>query len=102
MHRLLGIFRGELIIAEVSSRFDNGFDAFIHIVQMLGFGLEHQDATNTHFVLFEFTKLSQSSHVSSLSGLEEEDLAIDPHSASLEQLAEHGKSLLKPCIYKRR
>ncbi|SPO23928.1 related to RRP8 - nucleolar protein required for efficient processing of pre-rRNA at site A2 [Ustilago trichophora] len=96
---------GELIIAEVSSRFENGFDAFIHIVQMLGFGLEYKDASNTHFVVFEFTKLSHSSHLSCLSGSKPDETAatmVDPHSATLDQLAAHGKLLLKPCIYKRR
>ncbi|GAC92814.1 potential rRNA methyltransferase [Pseudozyma hubeiensis SY62] len=92
---------GELIIAEVSSRFADGFDAFIRIVKMLGFGLEHKDASNTHFVLFEFIKLSQRDHVSSLSGIDG-DGAIDPENTSLDELAEHGKTLLKPCIYKRR
>ncbi|KAJ9474432.1 25S rRNA (adenine(645)-N(1))-methyltransferase [Pseudozyma hubeiensis] len=92
---------GELIIAEVSSRFADGFDAFIRIVKMLGFGLEHKDASNTHFVLFEFVKLSQRDHLSFLSRIDG-DGAIDPENTSLDQLAEHGKTLLKPCIYKRR
>ena len=91
---------GELIIAEVSSRFDNGFDAFIHVIQLLGFGLEHKDASNTHFVLFEFTKLSHDAHLAALTALD--NAALDAHSATLDQLAAHGKTLLKPCIYKRR
>ncbi|SJX65114.1 related to RRP8-nucleolar protein required for efficient processing of pre-rRNA at site A2 [Sporisorium reilianum f. sp. reilianum] len=93
---------GELIIAEVSSRFADGFDAFIRIVKMLGFGLEHKDATNTHFVLFEFVKLSHQVHLASLSSTADQDAEIDPHSTSLDELAAHGKTLLKPCIYKRR
>ncbi|CDU25027.1 related to RRP8-nucleolar protein required for efficient processing of pre-rRNA at site A2 [Sporisorium scitamineum] len=92
---------GELIIAEVSSRFNDGFDAFVRIVKMLGFSLEHKDASNTHFVLFEFVKLSQQAHVASLSSTAD-DAEIDPHITSLDELAAHGKTLLKPCIYKRR
>lgn len=92
---------GELIIAEVSSRFGDGFEAFIRIVKLLGFGLEHKDASNTHFVLFEFVKLSQRDHLASLSALQD-DSHIDPTHTSLDELAQHGKTLLKPCIYKRR
>ncbi|SPO24270.1 related to RRP8 - nucleolar protein required for efficient processing of pre-rRNA at site A2 [Ustilago trichophora] len=95
---------GELIIAEVSSRFENGFDSFIQIVQMLGFGLEYKDQSNSHFVLFEFTKLSYSQHISSLSNSSPDgsSIGMNPHGATLDQLATYGKMLLKPCIYKRR
>ncbi|KAF6766892.1 Methyltransferase-related [Kalmanozyma brasiliensis GHG001] len=91
---------GELIIAEVSSRFADGFEAFVKVVKMLGFKLDGKDASNTHFVLFEFTKLGREEHVRSLEGVEGSE--IDPNNTSLDELAEHGKSLLKPCIYKRR
>ncbi|TKY88606.1 hypothetical protein EX895_002595 [Sporisorium graminicola] len=92
---------GELIIAEVSSRFADGFDSFVRIVKMLGFSLEHKDASNTHFVLFEFVKLTSQAHLASLSSIAA-DSDIDPHNTSLDELAANGKTLLKPCIYKRR
>lgn len=92
---------GELIIAEVSSRFE-GFDKFIQVVQMLGFGLEHKDASNTHFVLFEFVKLTDKEHSLAMTKSDTAVEGIDPRTMTLEELAEYGKTLLKPCIYKRR
>lgn len=90
---------GELIVAEVSSRFEGGFERFIALVKALGFGLEAVDNANTHFVLFEFTKLSQQAHAGSL---EQVDGIQDLSNVTLEELVEVGKGLLKPCIYKRR
>ncbi|SNX86375.1 related to RRP8 - nucleolar protein required for efficient processing of pre-rRNA at site A2 [Melanopsichium pennsylvanicum] len=92
---------GEMIIAEVSSRFERGFDDFVNLVKLIGFGLENKDMQNTHFVLFEFTKLDTNAHVASLQGLEKQ-LDLNAYNATLDGLAEKGKSLLKPCIYKRR
>ncbi|KAJ1036481.1 hypothetical protein NDA13_000015 [Ustilago tritici] len=98
---------GELIVAEVSSRFDGAFDRFVAIVKALGFGLEVMDSKNTHFVLFEFIKLTLGEHEKmlkevegggKLQGLGEGEVK----SLGLHQLAEFGKGLLKPCIYKRR
>ena len=46
---------GILKIAEVTSRIDNleGWDALLHA---LGFDLRERDASNTHFVLYEYVK----------------------------------------------
>ncbi|PWY98990.1 hypothetical protein BCV70DRAFT_122256 [Testicularia cyperi] len=80
---------GELIIAEVSSRFEGGFKAFVSLVEQVGFKLENQDASNTHFVLFEFVRLPPGSHTAS-------------STTTMDELVEQGKKLLKPCLYKRR
>ncbi len=94
---------GELIVAEVSSRFYGGFDAFIEVVKIAGFGLAKKDASNTHFVLFEFWKLEQKDHVAYVNKTGGEvGGSIDAKNATLDELAAYGKTLLKPCIYKRR
>lgn len=93
---------GELIVAEVTSRFQGGFERFIALVKALGFGLESVDSANTHFVLFEFTKLTQEEHLALLEKEAEVEGMQDPTSVTLQELNEVAKGLLKPCIYKRR
>ena len=82
---------GELVIAEVSSRFDTKSN-FIKIVSSLGFKLTHEDSSNSHFVLFEFVKLGKGKW--DAKGLEDEQ--------ERKRIIEKGSSVLKPCIYKRR
>ncbi|PWN52941.1 hypothetical protein IE53DRAFT_232393, partial [Violaceomyces palustris] len=116
--------RGELIIAEVSSRFKS-FEDFIELVQELGFKLESKDTSNTHFVLFEFVRAGSRSEIASKrrSGsqksegvdvkereekgegmeLDQEPGADGPQEeVSDQELIQKGKEILKPCLYKRR
>lgn len=81
---------GEMIIAEVTSRFTNKAD-FVKSVEALGFQLQTDDDSNTHFILFTFFKLPSS------------QIQV-PFStpAQLHSFVDQGKALLKPCIYKRR
>ncbi|KZT33472.1 hypothetical protein SISSUDRAFT_992989 [Sistotremastrum suecicum HHB10207 ss-3] len=75
---------GELKIAEVTSRFVD-VDAFIALIARIGFKLVYKGAGNTHFMLFEFRKISRNP-------ISEEEWT---------SLMEKG-SMLKPCEYKRR
>ncbi|KAL8281056.1 hypothetical protein RQP46_006414 [Phenoliferia psychrophenolica] len=50
---------GELRIAEVTSRFTD-VDAFVALITAVGFKLDQKDATNTHFMMFDFTKTGES------------------------------------------
>lgn len=81
---------GELIIAEVTSRFTNKKE-FIEIVESLGFKFEKEDSSNTHFIIFTFHKKPSSQWTL-------------PYStqAELDSIIENGQTILKPCIYKRR
>ncbi|KIP09213.1 hypothetical protein PHLGIDRAFT_68064 [Phlebiopsis gigantea 11061_1 CR5-6] len=75
---------GELKIAEVASRFEE-VEAFASLVSSVGFRLQSKDDSNTHFTLFEFTKVTRK-----------------PKSdKEWAKLTERG-SILKPCEYKRR
>ncbi|KAJ3992817.1 ribosomal RNA-processing protein 8 [Lentinula boryana] len=49
---------GELKIAEVASRFRN-LEEFISLASSIGFKLKSKDNSNTHFTLFEFSKVSR-------------------------------------------
>lgn len=75
-HRLLRP-RGVLKVAEVASRIEDadGWSALLHAI---GFDLQQRDASNTHFVLYEFVKSSRP------------------------PLGEAPALRLKPCIYKKR
>lgn len=75
---------GTLRIAEVTSRFTD-INAFVDLISDVGFKLKSKNGSNTHFILFEFTK------------------------TSCEPISEHRWSqiaarhdILKPCEYKRR
>jgi ribosomal RNA-processing protein 8 len=70
------IMRGELMIAEVTSRFIDR-ERFVSTLKNLGFKLESMDDSNKMFVLFYLKKI-------------DDPVFIDQ------------TSLLKPCIYKRR
>ncbi|KAF5364022.1 hypothetical protein D9756_000513 [Leucocoprinus leucothites] len=76
--------RGELKIAEVSSRFTD-VDEFQNLVGSIGFRFKSKDESNTHFTLLEFEKAARK-----------------PKSdTEWEKLISRGK-ILKPCEYKRR
>lgn len=80
-HRILRSPHGVLHIAEVKSRFTD-LDAFVSLVEKIGFKLESKDdSSDKMFVYFKFKRAS--------------------HRATA-NLAEQGKKLLKPCIYKKR
>ncbi|KAJ1656191.1 25S rRNA (adenine645-N1)-methyltransferase [Dispira simplex] len=76
--------RGKLLIAEVVSRFTD-IDAFVALLEMLGFTLVRKDDSNKMFILLELIKVR--------SRKQQKNNDIDLASAP---------SLLKPCIYKRR
>ncbi|TCD62731.1 25S rRNA (adenine645-N1)-methyltransferase [Steccherinum ochraceum] len=75
---------GELKIAEVASRFSD-VARFTSLINSIGFKLQSTDDTNTHFTLFEFSKIPRKSKT------ENEWNKIMAQS-----------DLLKPCEYKRR
>ncbi|KAF9057709.1 methyltransferase-domain-containing protein [Panaeolus papilionaceus] len=75
---------GELHIAEVTSRFSDP-EQFQNIVGSIGFRLKSKDDSNTHFVLFEFTKVAR-------------PIKSD---GEWRKLVSKGNTL-KPCEYKRR
>ncbi|KAG6868455.1 hypothetical protein C0993_002593 [Termitomyces sp. T159_Od127] len=75
---------GELKIAEVASRFTD-VEEFQNLVGSIGFRLISRDTSNSHFTLFEFTKIASR-------GKSDEEWG--------EVLSK--ANLLKPCEYKRR
>lgn len=76
--------QGELKIAEVTSRFTD-MEAFTSVISSAGFRLRSKDESNTHFTLFEFTKVARKLK----------------SNKEWETLIARG-STLKPCEYKRR
>ncbi|KAI0347430.1 hypothetical protein BDW22DRAFT_528534 [Trametopsis cervina] len=76
--------KGELRIAEVSSRFTD-MEAFVSVICAVGFKLRSKDESNTHFTLFEFVKVARK----------------PKNAKEWEKLVTRG-SILKPCEYKRR
>eukprot|EP00762_Andalucia_godoyi_P000339 ANDGO_03121.mRNA.2 Ribosomal RNA-processing protein 8 len=72
---------GKVLVAEVSSRFENP-RGFVKQIEDLGFKVLKQDLSGSFFFFFEFEKIAQRS--SSLSSAE--DVSIH----------------LKPCLYKKR
>ncbi|KAJ1965678.1 25S rRNA (adenine645-N1)-methyltransferase [Dispira parvispora] len=82
-HRICKV-RGKLLIAEVVSRFTD-IDAFVKLLDSLGFALVRKDDSNKMFTLLELVKLRSRKQQKN----NDLDLASAP-------------SLLKPCIYKRR
>lgn len=106
--------QGELIIAEVSSRLGPTCDtrAFVELVCATGFDLDWQDTSNTHFVLFKFSKhthtrapaqagapLDTSAAPGALA-----TAAATPAQAheALDALIGRSAAALRPCLYKRR
>jgi len=75
---------GELLIAEVASRFTS-VDQFLSLIGLIGFKLKSKDESNTHFTLFEFRKIPRQK-------TGEKDWTKVLSKASV----------LKPCEYKRR
>ncbi|WFD31855.1 25S rRNA (adenine(645)-N(1))-methyltransferase [Malassezia sp. CBS 17886] len=104
---------GALLVAEVASRLgaDGRTDAFTDLICALGFTLDGCDARNTHFTLFQFTKVRHE-RTSEASGPFEEPrgvqefadaVASEAHAAAaLDALVRRGEGVLKPCLYKRR
>ncbi|KAF8803658.1 hypothetical protein BYT27DRAFT_7194973 [Phlegmacium glaucopus] len=75
---------GELQIAEVTSRFTD-IQQFLDLVNSIGFRLKSKDESNSHFILFEFTKVARTAKTQQ----------------EWTQLLSRG-GVLKPCEYKRR
>ncbi|KAN0064104.1 25S rRNA (adenine645-N1)-methyltransferase [Thecaphora frezii] len=83
----------ELVIAEVASRIDD-IDAFVNLVELLGFKLEEMDRENSHFFIAEFVKLEW-----------DDERRRRPKEAEMwrqEEVVKAGEKVLKPCLYKRR
>ncbi|XP_028817509.1 ribosomal RNA-processing protein 8-like isoform X2 [Denticeps clupeoides] len=72
------VMRGVLKIAEVASRFENVRN-FTCALSNLGFKLNSKDTENSHFYIFEFSKVNDAPERAKKSGL-----------------------VLKPCLYKKR
>ncbi|GAA5857800.1 hypothetical protein JCM1840_000916 [Sporobolomyces johnsonii] len=77
---------GKLLVAEVTSRFDK-VDEFVKLVEAVGFECTAKDESNTHFILFDFTKTSTSA---------------ESNEAKKAEQTRKAATLLKPCIYKKR
>jgi len=77
--------KGQLFVAEVTSRFTD-VEAFVDVVEDVGFRCTKQDDKDTHFTLFVFEKVTQEA-------LGEK---------GWEKIVEKTDGLLKPCEYKRR
>ncbi|KAJ1974217.1 25S rRNA (adenine645-N1)-methyltransferase [Dimargaris verticillata] len=76
---------GQLWVAEVISRFTD-IDAFIQVLDGLGFKLSVKDASNKMFILFEFSSSPST-----------------PQPKRAKSVSSKASApLLKPCIYKRR
>ncbi|XP_069825390.1 ribosomal RNA-processing protein 8 [Dendropsophus ebraccatus] len=69
---------GVLLVAEVSSRFDD-VRQFLSAMSQLGFKALHKNTENSHFYLFEFSKTGRARNATSHPGLQ-----------------------LRPCLYKKR
>jgi len=77
-------FGGELKIAEVASRFTD-IEEFTSLISSIGFKFRSKDDSNTHFTLFEFSKVKRKAK----------------STKEWAKILSRG-SLLKPCEYKRR
>ncbi|KAG2077575.1 hypothetical protein BDR04DRAFT_1088654 [Suillus decipiens] len=75
---------GELKIAEVASRFTD-VDAFVSLINSVGFKMKAKDDHNSHFTLFEFKKVARA-------------LRTDKEWSKVMS----SSGILKPCEYKRR
>lgn len=104
---------GELIIAEVTSRLGStgSTDEFIALISALGFHLDWTDTSNTHFVLFKFSKETSVRKPGPAQPLDAQATPYELRSAVgdaaqalavQDRLIAHGASVLKPCLYKRR
>ncbi|CAE6492348.1 unnamed protein product [Rhizoctonia solani] len=76
---------GRFVVAEVTSRFRDSKE-FTKVLSELGFELVEQSAPSTHFLLFEFRKVTRKR---------------DIHT-SWKEIQSSADGLLKPCEYKRR
>ncbi|KZT57662.1 hypothetical protein CALCODRAFT_422437, partial [Calocera cornea HHB12733] len=77
--------KGQLYVAEVTSRFTS-VDAFVEVVESVGFALQKKEDKDTHFMLFVFDKVAR-----------------DPlGEAEWKGIRAKAEGLLKPCEYKRR
>lgn len=95
---------GELVIAEVTSRFGpEGAGSFTGLVRSVGFELDWEDTTdNTHFALFKFTKRSRYTHSQSTDSYAGGHASIGDAAAEEGRLVQEGCAVLRPCLYKRR
>ncbi|KAI8374860.1 methyltransferase-domain-containing protein [Blakeslea trispora] len=106
-HRVLKV-GGELKIAEVVSRFSD-LDAFITLLEGLGYDFMDKEDDNKMFVMLYFTKrpnYSEEVDEEMLSGLSKTQIRSLKKGAGITQsntkLQKRAQSLLKPCLYKKR
>ncbi|KAI8988603.1 methyltransferase-domain-containing protein [Mycotypha africana] len=88
---------GELKIAEVVSRFTD-LDAFIKLLESLGFQFMGQDDDNKMFIMLYFKKQQSSSG----NGGMKKDKKKNMNAGNDDKLQWKAQNLLKPCLYKRR
>ncbi|WFD20725.1 25S rRNA (adenine(645)-N(1))-methyltransferase [Malassezia caprae] len=105
--------RGELIVAEVTSRLSSTADVrpFTDMLRALGFDLDWQDTTNsTYFALFKFTKRTELRAVQTAAPLDLSASATalaqavrteSQASEALQELVRRGPSILKPSFFTR-
>ncbi|KAH8555765.1 methyltransferase-domain-containing protein [Umbelopsis sp. PMI_123] len=102
----------ELKIAEVISRFSD-VDAFIELMDELGFEFMDKDDTNKMFILIDFVKkpnydsaidAEDSEMLKGLNMKQKKALkkGLGGSSANANNIARKAKDLLKPCLYKKR
>ncbi|KAI8100041.1 methyltransferase-domain-containing protein [Halteromyces radiatus] len=101
---------GEMKIAEVVSRFSD-IDAFIDLVETIGFDFMEKDDNNKMFIMLYFTKRHES--ISMENANEEMMEGLSKHQkrmlqqgtggrVNINKLRKKSQNLLKPCLYKRR
>ncbi|KAI8337348.1 methyltransferase-domain-containing protein [Choanephora cucurbitarum] len=106
-HRVLKV-GGELKIAEVVSRFSD-LDAFITLLEELGYDFMDKEDDNKMFVMLYFTKrpnYNEEVDQEMLAGLSKTQIRSLKKGAGITQsntkLQKKAQSLLKPCLYKKR
>ncbi|KDN52672.1 hypothetical protein K437DRAFT_261112 [Tilletiaria anomala UBC 951] len=90
-----------LIIAEVTSRITDR-DAFVAIIEALGFKCDTHDTRSSYFWLFEFCKAETVPEEYSNLSKSERNERIKKQMEEEKQLVTEGASVLKACLYKKR
>jgi hypothetical protein len=102
------VYRGELKIAEVVSRFSD-LDSFITLLESLGFDFMDKEDDNKMFVMLYFTKqpnFEEEVDEEMLAGLSKTQIRSLKKGAGINnskvKLQKKSQQLLKPCLYKKR
>ncbi|ODV88731.1 hypothetical protein CANCADRAFT_19455, partial [Tortispora caseinolytica NRRL Y-17796] len=95
--------RGFLWIAEIKSRFtDTDGAQFVEALKAIGFKHIDTDDSNTHFIIFQFTKPIPRDERRGAPKLKFTDPEAYVNLQKKRETAPEGKWLLKPCLYKKR